>query len=127
MKRPKFSGKSTFKTWLYAIGRNITMKNLRRQKMLCVIPLESQEYLADEDNIENNYIIDEQKKIIHKALHSLKFEYRQILFLIYFEGFSNTEAALIMKKSNKQIRDLLCNAKKALKSELERRGVHYEE
>lgn len=127
IKCPKFSGKSSFKTWLYAIGRNITVKNLRKHTKLTVVPLESQEYLSDEENIERNYIKTEEKRIVHQALHHLKLEYRQVLYLVYFDGFSNTEAALIMKKSNRQIETLLYNAKSALKSELERSGFEYEE
>ena len=127
IKRPKFSGKSSFKTWLYAIGRNITAKQLRKYAKLRVVPLESQEYLSDEENIAGDYIRSEQKRAVHQALHRLKLEYRQVLYLSYFEGFSNSETALIMKKSDKQIRDLLYNAKKALKSELERSGFEYEE
>ena len=123
----KFSGKSSFKTWLFAIGRNITAKHLRRHTKLSVVPLESQEFLADEENIENNYIKTEQKRMVHQALHRLKLEYRQVLYLIYFEEFSNAEAALIMKKSSRQIETLLYNAKKALRSELERSGFDYEE
>lgn len=124
---PKFSGKSSFKTWLYAIGRNITAKHLRKYTKLSVVPLESQEYLADEEDIESNYIKSEQKLMVHQTLHRLKLEYRQVLYLSYFEGFSNAEAALIMKKSKRQIESLLYNGKKALKSELERSGFDYEE
>lgn len=124
---PRFSGKSSFKTWLYAIGRNITAKYLRKHTKLSVVPLESQEYLADEKNVESNYIKTEQKRMVHQALHQLKLEYRQVLYLIFFEGFSNSEAALIMKKSNRQIEALLYNAKKTLRSELERSGFDYEE
>ena len=127
VKKPKFKGKSSFKTWLYAIGRNITAKQLRKYAKLRVVPLESQEYLSDEENIAGDYIRSEQKRAVHQALHRLKLEYRQVLYLSYFEGFSNSETALIMKKSDKQIRDLLYNAKKALKSELERSGFEYEE
>ena len=127
IKCPKFSGKSSFKTWLYAIGRNITAKYLRKQTKLSVVPLESQEYLADEENLEINHIKSEQKRMVHQALHRLKLEYRQVLYLIYFEEFTNAEAALIMKKSSRQIESLLYNAKKALKSELERSGFEYEE
>lgn len=127
IKRPKFSGKCSFKTWLYAIGRNLTAKHLRKHTKLSVVPLESQEYLADEENLESNYIKSEQKRMVHQALHRLKLEYRQILYLIYFEEFSNKEACIIMKKSNRQISDLLYHAKKALKSELERSGFDYEE
>jgi RNA polymerase sigma-70 factor (ECF subfamily) len=124
---PKFSAKSSFKTWLYAIARNITSKYLRKHAKLSVDPLESQVYLADEESLESNYIKTEQKHMVHQALHRLKLEYRQVLYLIYFEGFTNAEAALIMKKTSRQIETLLYNAKKALKSELERSGFDYEE
>ena len=124
---PKFSGKSTFKTWLYAIGRHITAKHLRKHARLSIVPLESQEYLADEESIEGNYIKSEQKRAVHKALHRLKPDYRQVLYLSYFEGFSNPEAAVIMHKSTRQIETLLYNAKKALRTELERSGFEYEE
>ena len=126
LKRPKFSGKSTFKTWLFAIGRNITAKHLRKHTKLSVVPLESQEYLAVEEDIEDNYIKTEQEKMVHKALHKLKLEYRQVLFLNYFEGFSIVEVALIMKKSEKSVKNYLYKAKIALKSELERSGFNYE-
>lgn len=124
---PKFSKNSSFKTWLYAIGRNITIKYLRKHKNLSIVPLELQEHLADEENIESNYIKSEQKRIVHKALHSLKSEYRQVLYLSFFEGFSNAESAIIMKKTKRQIETLLYNAKQALKTELERSGFEYEE
>ncbi len=127
IKCPDFSGKSSFKTWLYAIGRNITAKYLRKSYKLDIVPLESQEFLAEEENIEKNYIKSEQKQHVHQALHRLKPEYRQVLFLAYFEGFSNAESAVIMNKSKRQIETLMYNAKKALKTELERSGFEYEE
>ena len=123
---PKFSGKSSFKTWLYAIGRNITAKYLRKHAKLSIVPLESQEYLADEESLESNYIKNEQQRMVHKAMHSLKSEYRQVLYLSYFGEFSNKEAAAIMKKSKRQIESLLYNARKALRNELERSGFEYE-
>lgn len=46
---------------------------------------------------------------------------------MYFEDFDTTEIAGIMKKSKKQIGDLLYRAKKTLKSELEKEGFVYEE
>ncbi|MBR5405209.1 MAG: RNA polymerase sigma factor [Oscillospiraceae bacterium] len=127
VKTPKFSGKSSFKTWLYAIARNLTAKYLRKHRKPGIVPLESQEHLSDEENLEHNYIRTEQKQAVHQALHRLKPEYRQVLYLSFFEGFTNAEAAVIMKKTNRQIESLLYNAKKALKAELERSGFDYEE
>ena len=65
--------------------------------------------------------------MIHQAMQGLKLECRQVLYLSYFDGFSNAEIAQIMKKSDRQVKDLLYNARKAPKSELERRGFAYEE
>ena len=127
VKRPKYSGKSSFKTWLYAIGRNLTAKYLRKHAKLKVVPLESQEFLADEEDLERNYIKSEQKQLVHQALRTLKSEYQQVLYLSYFEDFENAEIAKIMKKTKRQVETLLYSAKKALRSELERRGFTYEE
>ena len=64
---------------------------------------------------------------MHTALHRLKLEYRQVLYLTYFEDLSISETAFILKKSIKQINNLLFNAKAALRSELERSGFDYED
>ena len=42
------------------------------------------------------------------------------LYLIYFEGFNNEETAHIMKKSKRQIENLLYRAKQALKNEFDK-------
>ncbi|MDE6657892.1 MAG: RNA polymerase subunit sigma-24, partial [Oscillospiraceae bacterium] len=56
----------------------------------------------------------------------LKSEYQQVLYLSYFEDFSNAETAKIMHKTKRQIENLLYNARKSLKLELEKDGFHYE-
>ena len=82
--------------------------------------------LSDEEDIEKDYLKSEQKRQLHKALGKINAEYSQVLYLTYFEGFSNSEAATIMKKSNKQIENLIYRAKAALKKDLEREGFVYE-
>ena len=52
---------------------------------------------------------------MHKALKRLKSEYETALYLVYFEGFTNKEAAKILKKSDKDIRNILYRAKKLLR------------
>ncbi|MDE7094522.1 MAG: RNA polymerase subunit sigma-24, partial [Oscillospiraceae bacterium] len=47
-------------------------------------------------------------------------------YLSYFEDFSNAETAKIMRKTKRQIENLLYNARKSLKLELEKDGFHYE-
>ena len=64
---------------------------------------------------------------MRKALKRLKSEYETTLYLVYFEGFTNKEAAKILKKSDKDIRNILYRAKKALKKELLKEGFSYED
>lgn len=125
-KKPVFRGKSSFKTWLYAIGRNIAKNHIRSLVRHNDILLEECENIADEMDLERNYLVEEQKITLHHAIRKLKQEYQQVLYLVYFENFSNAETAQIMKKSKRQIENLLYNAKKALRAELEKEGFRYE-
>ena len=53
----------------------------------------------------------------------LKADYREALYLVYFEGMSHAEASYLMGKSEKQIADLVYRGKKALKKKLEKEGI----
>ena len=64
---------------------------------------------------------------MHRALHRLKPEYSQVLYLLYFEDFDNSQTAVIMKKSKRQIENLAYRAKKSLRQELEKEDFVYEE
>ena len=63
---------------------------------------------------------------MHKAMRKLAPEYRQVLWLVYFDELSNKEAAKVMKKSVRSIESLLYRARKALRSQLETEGFEYE-
>ena len=126
-KKPKDKGKGSFKTWLYTIGRNTALNDLKRKARTTQISVDDcPEIISEEDDLEKTYIREEQKIIVHRALRKLKPEYRQILWLIYFEDFSNKEAAAVMKKSVHNVETLVYRARKSLKSQLEMEGFVYE-
>lgn len=126
--RPRDNGKGSFKTWLYTIGRNKAIDWLRRNpKGKTLSDEEITESLADTEELETLYIKEERKIAVHKALSKLKNEYRQVLYLIYFEGFSNKEAARIMKKSVHGIETLAYRARQSLKAVLEKEDFIYDE
>lgn len=128
IKKPRYSGKSTFKSWLYAIGRNVAVDFIRHNSKLLNIPIEDMKnYLSEEQNLEQSYIKEDRKIAVHKALSELAPDYRTILWLVFFEEFSRKEVAIIMKKSDRQIKNLLYRAKQSLKSKLEKEGFVYEE
>lgn len=126
-KKPKFKESCSFKTWLYAIGRNIAVDYLRKsRKHLDVSIYETYELIDEEADLEALYIREERKIIVHRALRQLKKEYQQVLWLIYFEELSNKETAKIMKKSVHNIETLVYRARNALKNQLEKEGFNYE-
>ena len=128
VRKPRFSGKSSFKTWLFAIGRNVALDYIRRTRRISLLCDEEQALLQqDEEGVEREYLRDEQKRHLHAALHRLKPEYREVLHLVYFEDFKHPQIASVMKKSKKQIENLVYRAKLSLKSELEKEGFVYEE
>ena len=126
-RRPRFSEKSTFKTWLYAIGRNVARDYLRKNaKHPIVSSEEAAALIRDELDVAQNYLQTERKIQLHQALSRLNPEYRQILYLVYFEDFRNDQLASILRKRKKQIENLVYRAKLSLKSELEKEGFVYE-
>ena len=128
VKKPKFSEKSSFKTWLYTIGRNVAIDYIRHNSKFSMYSIEDMEnYLKDETDLESIYIKNERKMMVHKAMSKLKPEYRQVLWLCFFEGFSNEEIAQIMGKTKRQVENLVYRSKQSLKILLDKEGFRYEE
>ncbi len=127
VKKPKFDGKCAFKTWLYTIARNCALNYKRYRSRFSDAPIDENFCLSDETDIERQYLLEEQKIELHKAMKNLKPEYFQVLYLKYFENFDIENIAKVMHKSKRQIENLTYRAKKSLKSELEKAGFHYEE
>ena len=127
-KKPRFNEKSSFKTWLYTIGRNTAVDYLRRNSKQKEVSAEEIREIEDERlSLEQSYIKQERLLLIHRTLEKLKPEYKQVLWLVYFEDFSQKETAKIMKKSVHSIETLVYRARLALKAELEKGGFIYED
>ena len=127
-KKPRDKGKGSFKTWLYTIGRNIAIDHLRRSVRTPEVSIEEcPELVSEQSCLEGSYIREEHKIIVHRALRRLKPEYRQILWLTYFENLSNKEAAAVMRKNVHSIETLVYRARKSLRAQLEMEGFIYEE
>lgn len=57
VKRPRFFGKSSFKTWLYAIARNVAYDHLRSRRATAELTDEEmQRMISEEDDLERMYI-----------------------------------------------------------------------
>ncbi len=121
-----FSGRSSFKTWLYAIGRNRARMFLRKKRGFFA-PLEEAEQRAARQEAagaapEVQLLRKESDRELYLALETLPDDYRQVLYLLYFEGMSTEEACIIMRKTKKQVYNLTERGKKALRETLEKMG-----
>lgn len=127
VKKPKFSGNSSFKTWLYTVGRNAAFDYLRKNGSGREISVNDCERLLISGSAENDCLKEERKQLVCMALSRLKPEYRKVLSLAFFEDFSNAQTAEIMKKSRRQVENLIFRAKKSLKAELLKEGFDCED
>lgn len=120
-----FLGRSSFRTWLFSIGKKMALAHLRKAKRLP----DTRELLQDPDAFipppELHILRDERYRQLYQALSRLNDDYRQVLTLLYFEEMSNEEICAVSGRHKKQIYNLTERARKALKEELERMGFDY--
>ncbi|MBO4376771.1 MAG: sigma-70 family RNA polymerase sigma factor [Lachnospiraceae bacterium] len=122
---------SGFKTWLFSIAKNRARMFLRKHKTILSLSMVSEDsselgetLQSDDPEPEEQLIADESKKNLYEALESLSDEYRQVLYLTYFEDMRPADISRIMKKTTKQVYNLTSRGKEALKEALERMGYN---
>ena len=124
----KFSGRSSFKTWLFTIARNIAYNYVKRYRSrMSDQPIEDHITLSDGTDLEKEYLKTQRNIDLHEAMKKLNPDYFQVLYLMYFEDLDTEEIASIMHRSKRQIGDLVYRSKKSLKSILEKAGFQYED
>ncbi len=120
----RFSGKSSFKTWLFSISHNLACKHIRKQSRLL---FHNTVDLAEPDTSpEDKLLTTERDQRLYKAIGALNPDYGKALYLLYFEKMTNDDIGRIMRKNKSQVAHLLERGRKALKERLERSGFEYD-
>ena len=112
----RYNGRSSVKTYLFMIGRSKALNYLKRRSRLSPEPIP--EDLPDDTSLEKQYLADERRRVLHKALRNLPEEMRTAVHLVYFEELTYRQTAQVMKKTEKQVDNLLYRAKTALRTQL---------
>jgi RNA polymerase sigma-70 factor, ECF subfamily len=114
-----FRGSSAFYTWLYRIAFNLAMSHARKGR-----PTASLDHMkADSGNEpidgraapEAGLVQREQVALVHRALATLNFEYRQILVLRELEDCSYEQIAEILELPAGTVRSRLFRARLQLR------------
>lgn len=79
--------------------------------------------VADLHTLESHIIRGEENRRLYEALDSIKEDYRIALYLVYFEELSYKDAAEIMKKTPKQLENLVSRGKKAVRELMGKEGL----
>ncbi len=119
----RYNGKSSVKSYLFMRGRSRAIDHLRHRKVLSFVALDEITELPDDGKtLEELVLTDERKRAVHAALAKLPEEMHTVVHLIYFEDMTYNEAARVMKKTAKQVDNLLYRAKNALRDLLREDG-----
>lgn len=108
----RYNFKTSLKTYLYAIARSKAIDCLRHSKRLAELPLE--EEVCSSCSPEDTVLDSEQIRQLYSEIERLPEQMRCAVYLVYIEGLSYEECAAVMKKSKKQIDNILYRAKKEL-------------
>ena len=115
----RYNGSVSLKTYLYMLAKSRALNVLRRRSRRLRAGWEEAERLPDAaDTPEEKTLRKERQKQVREALSRLKDDYRTALLLVYEEEMSYEEAGRVMKKTRKQVENLVCRAKNAMKDQL---------
>ena len=125
VKARPISGEGSFKAYLYKTARNLALRHRQKRRIpflhFDALPFEP----SCSDPAEQSLLHHDQNHRLYDALRQLKPEYREALYFVYFEHMSYRNTAIILKKSESQITNLVHRGKQRLKTILEQEGFPY--
>ena len=115
-RRHRYNFKVTLKTYLFMLGRSRALDYIKHRKVVSFVELSEAESLPkNSQSLEELVLADERKYVVNQAVSKLSADMREVVHLIYFEDMTYEQAAKVMKKSRKQVDNLLYRAKKELR------------
>ncbi len=125
VKNPTFYALEQARSWLYKCVHGKAVDHVRKHWR--EVPLCDVENVLTASDMEQSFAKKESNRQVYRCMERLPGQYRQVLVLSYFDGFSVSEICRILGKSAKQVYNLQSRAKAALKDILIKEGFSYEE
>ena len=120
-KKPKIRD-GGFKAYLFKAARHMALRHKSKRKTLF-----SLDALTGEPDgrllVEEVIRTEERNRILHFCMSEMNPDYREVLYLTYFEDMSYAQAAEVTGKTVKQITNMVYRGKESLRRLLEREGI----
>lgn len=113
--KKRYNFKVSLKTYLFMLGKSRALNYLRHNRVITFVEINEACEKEDGQDVESLFIQTETQRLVNQALKQLDDEMRAAVHLVYFEEMSYEEAGLILRKSRKQIDNLLYRAKLKLR------------
>ena len=124
-KRPRLHA-GGFKPYLYKTARNLALRHVRlRGRFMGLDELGGEP--ADAARAEDDVLRDERARALYRCLGKINQDHREALYLVYIEGMSYDEAGAVMRRTRKQIDNLVQRGKKAMRPLLAEEGISNED
>lgn len=121
----RFPDETRLRAYLFKSVRNRAMDYLRVKQR--EIPLEDLENVLGSGDPAQEIWKQERDRVLYRRMQSLTPLYAMVLQLRYLEGLDIPQISSILGMNAKQIYNLLNRARSALKQELEKEGISYED
>ena len=125
MRKKRLSDGDKLHGYLYKIARNKAIDHLRKRSRS--VPLEDVQSVLTSGDLEADHFRRARNETVYICIQALPEQYKEVLHLTYFEGFSLPQISQILRKSMKQIYNLHDRAKQALKVLLVKEGIDHED
>ena len=123
VKKPVFENEGMLKAYLYKCAKNKALNYIKRNKRLVLL---SEDVLQDTAELSEKLYQTQTNKILLEAMNKLKVEYRQVLYLSFFEDMTAQEICEALEIDDKKLRNIKHRAKLKLNKVLREKNFKIE-
>lgn len=123
-----FEGKSSEKTWIYSIARNVTIdwlrkENRKKRKLFATQSLEREDLRDPAPLPEEIVMKQEDIQLIYQALEKCTLDQQQVLILRYIQSLTVAETARILNWTDSKVKVTQHRALRVIKQFMEETGL----
>ncbi|WP_080845408.1 RNA polymerase sigma factor SigX [Cytobacillus gottheilii] len=120
----KFEGKSSEKTWLFSIARNVAIDSFRKQKgwkqrLIDTFDWSAHQVKDDQPIPEDIFMQKEEVRVMYKCLGYCTVDQRSVIVMRYIQELSISETAEALNWTESKVKTTQHRALKVLKKHME--------